>query len=91
MIYIIHFREKLAHAAHYIGFVDGDEADVQERLKQHKSGAGAKILAECNRRGIEYDVVRILPGSRNDERALKNRKKGSSICPICSPKKFQPC
>lgn len=89
MIYIIHFEQPLAHARHYIGYVDGNESDVANRLQEHRAGWGARILAECNRRGIRYDVVATRPGSRTEERRLKNFHKGSQICPICSPKSMK--
>ncbi len=87
MIYLIHFHQPLAHARHYIGFVDGDTDQVVARLQEHRAGWGARILAECNRRGIPYDVVATFPGDRKTERRLKNYHKSSQICPICSPKK----
>ncbi len=90
MIYIIHFHQPLYHARHYIGFVDGDTDQVAARLQEHRAGGGARILAECNRRGIHYDVVATRPGDRAEERRLKNYHKGSQICPICSPKKHTP-
>jgi predicted GIY-YIG superfamily endonuclease len=90
MIYLIHFSEPLSHARHYIGFVDGDIDQVQARLAEHRAGWGAKILAECNRRGIAYDVVATRPGDRAEERRLKRYHKGSQICPICSPSKTYP-
>lgn len=87
MIYVIHFDQPLAHAQHYIGFVDGDAYQVAARLQEHRAGWGARILDECNRRGITYDVVATFPGDRNEERRLKNHKNGARKCPICSPKK----
>lgn len=90
MIYLIHFQTPLAHARHYIGFVDGDLDQVQARLQEHRAGWGAKILAECNRRGIAYDVVATFPGDRARERQMKKWKKGACKCPICSPSKTYP-
>lgn len=90
MIYLIHFSQPLAHARHYIGFVDGDLDQVQARLHEHRAGWGARILDECNRRGIHYDVVATFPGDRREERRMKNYHKGSQKCPICSPKKRTP-
>lgn len=90
MIYLIHFHEPLAHARHYIGFVDGDADQVQARLQEHRAGWGARILAECNRRGIQYDVVATFPGDRSRERQMKHWKKSGRKCPICSPSKKYP-
>lgn len=86
MIYLIHFHEPLAHARHYLGFVDGSEDQVAVRLQEHRAGGGAKILAECNRRGIHYDVVAVFNGDRTRERQMKNWKKIARKCPICSLK-----
>jgi len=85
MIYLIHFSEPLAHARHYIGFVDGDIDQVAARLHEHRAGRGARILAACNRSGIRYDIVATFPGDRTEERRMKKYHKGSQHCPICSP------
>lgn len=91
MLYLIHFERPLGtekhQASHYLGFVEGDEAAVQARLEEHRAGWGAKITAACNQRGIHYDVARILPGDRTEERRLKNHNNLGRMCPICSPKK----
>ena len=34
MVYLIHFSEKLHHAQHYIGFVDGD---LLQRIALHRA------------------------------------------------------
>jgi len=81
MVYLIHFKEKLHHAQHYIGYV---ESDLGQRITQHKSGRGARLLAAINEQGIEWNVVRIWRGaSRSFERRLKNRKKARLLCPVC--------
>ncbi len=81
MVYLIHFNEKLHHAQHYLGFVEGD---LGQRITLHKSGRGAKLLAAINEQGIEWNVVRIWRGAdRNFERKLKNRKKARCFCPVC--------
>jgi len=91
MLYLIHFERPLGtekhQASHYLGFVEGDETTVQARLEEHRAGWGAKITAACNQRGIHYDVARILPGDRTEERRLKNHNNLGRMCPICSPKK----
>ncbi len=87
MIYLIHFSEPLAHAQHYVGFVDGGQNSLDARLNAHKCGAGAKILAECNRRGIHYEVVKTMPGDRTDERRIKNGHNTPRMCSICSQTK----
>jgi len=81
MVYLIHFSEKLHHAQHYIGFVDGN---LQARIKRHKRNKGAKLLAAVNRLGIQWDVVKVWEqGDRQLERKLKNQKKARCLCPVC--------
>lgn len=84
MIYIIHFDEKLAHTQHYIGFCR--DGTAKRRLKKHKSGEGARILARLNELGIGYKIVNTLPGDRDEERRLKKQKNHKRYCPICNPK-----
>ena len=82
MVYLIHARDKLHHAQHYIGYA---ECDVNKRLKRHRSGDGAKLLKAMNEAGIEYDVARVWEhGDRNFERKLKNRKNARALCPVCN-------
>jgi len=84
MVYLIHFQTKLHHAEHYLGFV---EHNLPQRLKKHKAGTGAKLLAALNRAGIAWDVVRVWKdGDRHFERQLKNRKKSRCLCPVCRVK-----
>ncbi|PHN06150.1 hypothetical protein [Flavilitoribacter nigricans] len=82
MIYIIHFDEPLAHARHYVGYYK--RGNLKKRLKEHRSGRGARILQVCNERGISYRVVRLMPGDRNRERQIKNAKCTPRYCPECS-------
>lgn len=81
MVYLIHFESKLHHAQHYIGFC---QADFFQRMHQHASGQGAKLLAAFNRNGINWYVALIWYNEdRKFERQLKNRKNTPCICPIC--------
>lgn len=79
MIYIIELDEPIGNrdnchgsARYYIGYCDDDH--LEQRIAQHRSGQGARMLAACNERGIEYNVILILPGDRTEERRLKNQK-----------------
>lgn len=90
MVYLIHFDKKLAHAQHYIGFAE-DQRTFETRIKQHRSKAkktkGAKLLRAVNIAGIGWDVVKVWEdGDRTFERSLKNKKKTSCICPVCTNK-----
>lgn len=81
MVYLIHFKSKLHHAQHYIGFV---ESDLGQRIALHRLSRGAKLLAAVNEQGIAWHVVRIWRGAdRCFERKLKNYKKARCFCPLC--------
>lgn len=86
MVYLIHLDEPLAHAQHYLGFTIHDDPTI--RLEEHKKSQGSRMLAACNRAGIDYGIVRTWPeGDRNFERSLKNRKKTARLCPVCQAQK----
>lgn len=81
MVYLIHFESKLHHAQHYIGFC---QSAFFQRMHQHATNQGAKLLAAVNRHGIRWYVARIwYNGDRSFERQLKNRKNAPCICPVC--------
>ncbi len=77
--YLIHFDEPLGPNGHYIGFAKY----LPDRMAKHRRGEGAAILAECNRRGIGYRVVRVWKArGRETEKQLKGL--GSRyLCPVC--------
>jgi predicted GIY-YIG superfamily endonuclease len=79
-VYLIHFSRRLKHAQHYLG----KTADLRQRVKDHASGCGAKILAACNRKGIKWRVVRVWRGAdKKLERRLKSHHR-AELCPSCS-------
>ena len=82
MVYLIHFDTKLSgKAQHYIGYTES----LVQRISQHRAKKGAKILAECVRRKIGFQVVRVWDeGNMSLERKLKNYKKSSQLCPFCN-------
>lgn len=82
-VYLIHFEQKYYHAQHYIGW----SSQVKRRIAHHRKGSGCKLLAHLNKLGIKWEVVLLIKGTGNDERALKNRKKARSFCPRCLGKK----
>ena len=81
MLYLIHFSKKLAHAQHYVGAT----TNLDQRLRQHASGQGAKILAACKAKGITWEVVRVWKGLWQIERKLKSLKNAAHYCPRCTP------
>jgi predicted GIY-YIG superfamily endonuclease len=80
-VYLIHFEAAVHHARHYIGYA----TDVARRLDEHRHGAGARLLAVCNQRGIGYDLARTWEGAgRGFERKLKRCKNAARYCPVCN-------
>lgn len=76
-VYILKFDRPLGNtnnnrgqARYYVGWA----ADVNARLIDHHAGRGAAITRACVERGIGFDVVLVLPGSRELERAIKRQK-----------------
>ena len=85
-IYLLHFSEPIGdlsnpkgQAQHYLGF----SQDLEARLEAHRNGTGAAIMAAVVEAGIEWAVVKTWRGTRDDERALKNRHQHSFYCPVC--------
>jgi predicted GIY-YIG superfamily endonuclease len=84
-VYIIHLARPLAgsKSQHYVGF----SKQVEKRLWHHRNGTGSAFLAEANRQGIAYTLCVIFPGTKRDERKLKNTKNTARYCPCCNPDK----
>jgi hypothetical protein len=78
--YLVHFDEPYRHAGHYLGYTNLES--VSERMKRHRAGEGARLLAVLNEAGIGYEVVRIWPGGRARERQLK-KQHSPALCPTC--------
>lgn len=82
MVYLIHFNEKLKHAQHYVGFT---KVTLEERIKEHRNGSGARLMSVIKSLGIEWSVVKTWPDAdRTFERALKNTNNTKHYCPICN-------
>lgn len=82
VVYLLHFDSPVNDhrpARHYLGTA----RDLHERLRQHRTGRGAKITAACADRGIGMSLARVWRGGRTLERRLKNRKNAPKLCPIC--------
>lgn len=77
--YLIHFDEPFGPSQHYIGYA----LNLRERMAKHRRGEGANLLAELNRAGIGYRVVRVWAArGRETEKQLKGL--GSRyLCPVC--------
>lgn len=81
-IYLLHFDRPYQHARHYLGFTT---QAIEERVREHMSGTGARLLSVVINAGISIELARTWAGSRSLERRLKNHGGATRICPICSP------
>ena len=82
-VYLIHFKFKLHHARHYIGF----SKCLDFRIASHREGTGAKLIRAINRLGIPWMVIRTWRvDGQGYERYLKNQKHAARFCPLCSPR-----
>lgn len=80
-IYLLHFDRPYKHARHYLGFT---ERPVEERLLEHGTGKGARLLQVVRAAGITWQLARVWPNAtRGLERQLKNGRRGPRLCPIC--------
>jgi hypothetical protein len=89
IIYLLHFERPIgdlanprAQARHYIGFTQNKRTLVQ-RLEHHREGRGSRLVHAVVRAGIPFEVARTWPGTRDDERRLKNQKNARRLCPAC--------
>lgn len=91
-VYLLCFRNahapdvpaRFKHAAHYIGFVAGDEDELNARLAEHATGRGARLLEVIKGVGMTFKLTRTWTGAtRSFERALKHNG-GGRYCPECN-------
>jgi predicted GIY-YIG superfamily endonuclease len=81
-IYLLHFDEPVSdHARHYLGWA----SDLAARLEAHREGRGARLMEVCKERGITWHVSRTWEGTRDRERAIKDRAESPKLCPDCTP------
>ncbi len=79
-IYLLHFDRPFSHARHYMGSAE----DLDVRLAEHATGAGARLLWWVRQAGISWSLARTWSGDRRRERQLKARGHARH-CPICTP------
>jgi predicted GIY-YIG superfamily endonuclease len=79
-VYLLHFSTSFHHARHYLGWTS---LPVEERLEQHRSGHGARLLEVVTANGISFSVARTWTGTRRLERSLKNHHNARRHCPMC--------
>lgn len=78
-VYLIHFETAYKHARHYLG----SAKDLEQRLAQHRSGQGARLLEVIQQAGISWEVVRTWAANRKKESQLKKQGGRSRLCPVC--------
>jgi predicted GIY-YIG superfamily endonuclease len=78
-VYLLHFDRPYRHAAHYTGWT----TNLADRLDDHATGHGARLLAVITQAGIGFTLARTWPGSRTRERALKRQGGAARRCPLC--------
>jgi hypothetical protein len=81
IVYLLHFSQPYRHARHYQGWTE----DLFERLIQHATGRGARLMTVIYDAGIGFTLARICEGTRNTERAIKNDGGAVRFCPLCTP------
>jgi predicted GIY-YIG superfamily endonuclease len=81
-IYLLHFMQPYQHARHYTGWTE----DLIERLDQHASGHGARLMSVIWQAGIGFTLIRTREGTRATERAIKNDGGQVRYCPLCTPR-----
>lgn len=79
-VYLLHFERNYKHAAHYLGFAE----NLENRIKEHAAGHGARLTQVIRDAGIGFELVRTWDAqTRTFERALKNRRDARALCPNC--------
>jgi hypothetical protein len=82
-VYICHLDPPLAHARHYTGHAG--PGHLAERLADHGTSRGARLLQVQRERGGSWHLARTLPGGRDLERAIKDAQAVPRYCPDCTP------
>jgi predicted GIY-YIG superfamily endonuclease len=79
-VYLLHFDRPYRHAKHYLGTA----ADLEQRLRQHGTASGARLMEVVAEHGIGWRLARTWDGGRELERKLKSHKHGPRLCPLCN-------
>lgn len=87
-IYILHFDAPISDGhttQHYVGWA----ADLDARISAHAAGRGARLTQVAKERGIGFEVVASFPGTRADERRIKQQKHTKRLCPFCRAERLE--
>jgi hypothetical protein len=90
VVYLLHFVPAYRHARHYLG-KPASSGFLTRRLHEHATGHGARLVAVALAAGCRFELVRLWPGTRDDERRLKNQRAVPRLlCPACPGRPTQP-
>ena len=87
IVYILHLDPPYRHARHYTGHAD--PGHLAERLAEHGTARGARLLQVQREAGGTWHLARTLPGGRDLERAIKDTQAVPRYCPDCTPEPRQ--
>jgi hypothetical protein len=79
-IYLLCFSQPYRHARHYCGWTD----DLLDRLREHATGHGARLMTVIFHAGIGFTLARTCEGTRTTERVIKNAGGAVRYCPLCT-------
>jgi hypothetical protein len=79
-LYLLHFAPAYHHARHYLGWTSGP---VEDRVATHLAGRGSPLVAAAVAAGVTITLAASWPGSRTQERRLKDWHKTGQFCPTC--------
>ena len=83
IVYILHLDPPYRHARHYTGHAE--PGHLAERLAEHGTARGARLLQVQREAGGSWHLARTLPGGRDLERAIKDAQAVPRYCPDCTP------
>lgn len=73
-VYILRLEVPLGSDRHSARFYTGWARNLDGRIYHHAQGRGAAFTRAAVERGIGFTLVWSMPGTRADERRIKNRK-----------------
>ena len=90
-VYVLHFSRPFGHARHYIGFTRrSTEAEPLERVVEHLTGRGARLLRYAVNAGIGVTLGLVKANvSQVEEYRLKNRGGAGRVCQCCRAMQFE--
>lgn len=87
-VYLLHFDKPInpnRPTQHYLGTAK----ELDERIRQHRRGKGARLTEVAVERGISFRVAEVWKGDYSLEKQLKRQKNSRRFCPICNSSFFK--